>query len=164
MATATRNPRMMTILIDTREQVPLESPDFATQRATLAAGDYSCVCDGVDLRTVVSIERKSLGDLLACVSNQRDRFERELARLAQVRFRALVIEASMASVAAGTCYSQLTPRQVLGSVLAWTWKHSVPPIFASDRQFAAMAVATLLRHAARYSQATNLRPTADAEE
>jgi ERCC4-type nuclease len=140
-----------TILIDTREQAPLAFQGFSTERATLASGDYSCICDGADLRGVVAIERKSVSDLLGCVGLQRPRFERELSRLAAIRFRALVIEASLRELAAGTRFSRLTSRQVLGSVLAWTFKYSVAPIFAGDRSGAAVAIQTLLSHAARYA-------------
>ncbi len=143
----------LTVLIDSREQQPLAFPGIATERAGLKTGDYSCIADGVDLRNVVAIERKSVGDLLACVGQQRDRFERELERLAQLRYRALVIEATMADVVAATAARRLTPSQVLGSLLAWTWKHGCPPIFAGDRANAAVVVATLLRHAARYALA-----------
>ena len=142
----------LSVLIDTREQMPLTFRGFATQRATLGTGDYSCIADGIDLSDVVAIERKSVSDLLGCVGHSRQRFERELARLAAFRFRALVIEGSLSQVAAGTRYSQLTERQVLGSVLAWTFKYGVAPIFAGDRHSAAMVTATLLAHAARYAQ------------
>src|SRR5271155_38776 len=100
------------ILIDTREQAPLAFGDIATERATLVTGDYSVVADGVDLRGVVAIERKSVSDLLGCIGGQRERFERELQRLAQLRFRALVIEATFSEVAAGTRFSTLTSRQL----------------------------------------------------
>jgi ERCC4-type nuclease len=141
------------ILVDTREQSPLTFPGFVTERATLQTADYSCIADGVDLRGVVGLERKSTSDLLGCIGQSRDRFERELERLAQLRFRALVIEASLAQVVAATAGRRLTPRQVLGSVLAWTFKYNCPPIFAGDRENAAVVVATLLHHAARYELA-----------
>jgi hypothetical protein len=49
----------LAILIDTREQRPLEFDGLSTALAALETGDYSCVCDSVDLRDVVVIERKS---------------------------------------------------------------------------------------------------------
>lgn len=143
----------LTILIDTREQLPLVFRGFATERATLATGDYSVSADGVDLREVVAIERKSVGDLLGCIGGQRDRFERELARLAQLRYRALVIEGSMIDVVDATAGRRLTSRQVLGSTLAWLFKYNVAPIFADNRTAAAVVVSTLLHHAARYALA-----------
>jgi DNA excision repair protein ERCC-4 len=141
------------ILIDTREQAPLTFPGFASTRATLMTGDYSVVADGVDLRDCAAIERKSVSDLLGCVGSQRQRFERELERLARLRFRALVIEATLRDVVAGTAGRRLTPSQVVGSVLAWTFKYGVAPIFAGDRDSAAMVITNLLHHAARYELA-----------
>ena len=41
----------------------------------------------------------------------------------------------------------------MGSVLAWTFKYSVAPIFAGNRVLAAITVVSLLRHAARYELA-----------
>ena len=116
------------ILIDTREQLPLAFPGFAAERATLTTGDYSCICEGVDLRGVVAIERKSVSDLLGCVGAQRERFERELVRLAQIRFRALVIEGTLIEVVDATAGRRLTSRQVLGSVLAWLFKSTCPDL------------------------------------
>ena len=97
----------MTILIDSREQSPLAFPGLATERASLKTADYSCIADGVDLRDVVALERKSVSDLLGCVGGQRDRFERELERLAQLRYRALVIEGTLADIVAATAGRQL---------------------------------------------------------
>lgn len=143
----------LVILVDTREQMPLLFRGEVTQRATLATGDYSCTCAGVDLRGVVAVERKSVSDLLACVGGQRERFERELERLSKIKFRALVIEGTLIEVVDATAGRRLTPSQVLGSVLAWVFKFSIAPIFADNRTAAAVVVATLLRHAARYELA-----------
>ncbi|MGA8641328.1 ERCC4 domain-containing protein [Candidatus Binatus sp.] len=144
----------LTVLIDSREQTPLLFPGgVTTERATLKTGDYSVLADGVDMRDVVGIERKSVSDLLGCIGGQRDRFERELARLAQFHYRALVIEGTLADLVAATAGRQLTASQVMGSVLAWTFKYSVAPIFAGNRALAATTVATLLRHA-RYELAS----------
>jgi DNA excision repair protein ERCC-4 len=143
----------LTILVDSREQAPLAFPGFETERATLTTADYSCIADGVDMRDIVAIERKSVSDLLACVGGQRERFEKELERLSRIRFRCLVIEASLSDVVAGCAGRRLTPNQVTGSVLAWVFKYNCPPIFAGDRHSAAVVVATLLRHASRYELA-----------
>jgi hypothetical protein len=82
------------IIMDTHEQAPLAFHGLSTERATLSTGDYSCMCDVVNLRGVVAIERKSISDLLGCVGQQRPCLERELSRLAQIRFPALGIGAS----------------------------------------------------------------------
>lgn len=118
----------LTILIDTRE-ASLAFHGFSTERAIIGTGEYSCIYYRVDLHGVVAIERKSVSDLLGCVGLQRPRFELELSRLTAIRFRALVIEAtSQRELAAGPRFSQVTSRQVLGSVSAWTLKYIVAPI------------------------------------
>ena len=85
----------MVILIDTREQRPYAFSSCPTLRVALETGDYSYICDGRELRDVVAIERKSVTDLLGCIGGQRDRFERELARLAELSFRAIIIECAI---------------------------------------------------------------------
>ena len=139
-------------MVDSREQLPLDFPGFQTQRTALATGDYSVIADGQDLREVVAIERKSLSDMLGCVGHSRERFERELDRLSRFRFKWLVIECSMMELAAGSRYSKLTAKQVMGSILAWGPKYGVDPIFACNRDYAAAAVRTLLFHASRYAK------------
>jgi hypothetical protein len=150
--------KSFTILIDSREQRPLSFGDIPVRRDALQTGDYSCICDDKDLRDVVAIERKSISDLLGCIGGQRERFERELTRLAQIPFRALVIEASIPDLLEATRDSKLHQRAVMGSVLAWTFKYGVAPIWCSGRPYAAAAVRTLLAHAARYAAAAQTPP------
>src|SRR5271167_3689962 len=90
------------ILIDSREQCPLAFRGVETRDATLKTGDYSCEAAGVDMRDSCAIERKSVDDLLSCIGGQRERFERELERLAQIKFRALVIEGTLTEVVEAT--------------------------------------------------------------
>ncbi len=142
--------KSLTVLIDTREQCPLVFRGVETQPASLKTGDYSCEAAGCDMRDVVAIERKSVGDLLGCIGGDRARFERELERLSQLRFRGIVVEGNLADIINATAGRQLTPNQVTGSALAWVFKYGVPVIFAGNRALASMAVVTLLRHAARY--------------
>ena len=138
------------VLQDTREQTPLKFPHCEVEVATLPTGDYSAKVGGRSLHDVVAIERKSVADLLGSLGNGRERFERELARLADLRFKALVIEGDMAAVTAGTRYSTLTPRQTISPVLAWTFKYGVAPIFAPNRAWAARVVWLMLSNAVRY--------------
>ena len=63
-------------IIDTREQLPLELP-LRSITDTLPTGDYS-VSGFEDL---ICVERKSLPDLIGCMTSGRTRFERELQRM-----------------------------------------------------------------------------------
>jgi DNA excision repair protein ERCC-4 len=112
----------ITILIDSREQRPLFFPGYKVERVCLKSGDYSLVADQVDLRDRVAVERKSISDLLGCIGGQRERFERELERMAPIPFRALVIEGGIPDLVEAAKGTKLHPRAVMGSVLAWAFK------------------------------------------
>ena len=92
----------MRILIDSREQVPFtfEHERYAgtsVEAGPLDTGDYSLA----GLADRVAVERKSLPDLVACLSQGRERFERELQRAAALDAFAVVVEASWADLAGG---------------------------------------------------------------
>lgn len=111
-----------TVIIDTREQMPLIFPTLPTIPGSLPTGDYSAV----GFESVIAIERKSLPDLLACCGSSRDRFKAELQRLRAYRFRALVIEASAAEIARGEWRSQLHPSHVFGALASWSARFTLP--------------------------------------
>ncbi len=132
----------MKLLIDTREQRPLDFPDgIETAPATLAAGDYSAP----GLEEHVAIERKELSDFIACIGPERDRFKRELARLRGYPCRAVVIESDLRTILNGEYRSQIAAESVLGSLCSWMTRYKVPFIFASDRSGAARIVVALVR-------------------
>jgi DNA excision repair protein ERCC-4 len=117
-------------LVDTREQRPYI---FGRSRvATLAEGDYTA--EGVE--NIVRVERKSLPDLLACIGRERERFIRELERLAVYRYACIVVEASLPDIAAGKwpCPSRVYPRAVTASLAAWSVRYGVHVVFAGDRR------------------------------
>ena len=63
------------IVIDTREQIPLEFTRLKSVRGTIGTGDYSIL----GLLDSFSIEKKTIDDLIGCVTGDRPRFERECA-------------------------------------------------------------------------------------
>ena len=132
------------ILVDTREQRPLDFGSSETRRIALRSGDYS-VAGLVDK---VSIERKSLVDLFDCVGWERPRFERELMKLAALRYGALVIEATLAEILDGAPYSKVNPNAVVGSLLAWSVRWRLPIFFCGNRRLAAVVVQKLLARCA----------------
>jgi ERCC4-type nuclease len=77
----------LTILIDTREQAPLKFATFPTEPATLATGDYSVQ----GLEDSITIERKSISDLIGSLTSGRERFQREIQRMLAYRSRTLLI-------------------------------------------------------------------------
>ena len=89
-----------TVVADTREQRPYSFDGLLDKngklivvpvvRSGMPSGDYSI--QGSEM--VISIERKSLQDAYHSMTWGRQRFEREIGRLNDYRFAAVVIEAS----------------------------------------------------------------------
>lgn len=131
-------------VIDTREQTPLDLHPLQVATGTLATGDYSIR----GLEHLVAIERKSLSDLLCCIGQERERFERELQRLLAYPVRCVVVESTWAELGFGQWRSKLTPAQVTSSVLGWI-AHGIPFLLAGSHEQAGQAVAKLLYIAAR---------------
>lgn len=140
----------LTILIDSREQLPLRFRNLRSEKATLPTGDYSVRVGDVDLRDTVCIERKSIADLIGSLGAGRERFEREMERLARIRWRFLVIEGEIREIAAGTRFSTLTPKQIISPLLSWQTKYDLHVVPAVDRAWAARMVEIILWHAARH--------------
>jgi ERCC4-type nuclease len=136
----------LVILCDTREQLPLTLPNF--RRATLATGDYSV--EGYE--QLIAVERKSHADFAMCVGQERERFERCLARLATMEYPALVLECGLSDLLAGTRYSAVHPASVAGSLIAWSTKYRLPVWLAGNRDNAAMVVTKILHAAVRYHE------------
>ena len=116
------------IVIDTREQRPYR---FARSEVrTLASGDYSV--QGMEDR--VAVERKSKSDAYASLGRDRQRFRREMERLAAMDYAAVVVEASLPGFLTPPAFSQLNPNSAIGTLLAWSVRFGVHVIFAGDRR------------------------------
>lgn len=136
----------MKILIDSREQLPFtfsgkSFEDVTTERVTLATGDYSLA----GLTDRVAVERKSLPDLVACLSRERGRFERQLERGRQLEAFAVVVEAGWEDLAHGRYKSKLNPHAACQSVLSFSARLGIPFLFAGSRAGAEYATAGFLR-------------------
>lgn len=136
----------MKIICDTREKLPFAFSGEAyagtvVEVGTLTVGDYSLA----GLTDKVSVERKSLPDLLLCLSHERPRFEREMQRAAALESFCVVCEASWAELAAGAYKSQMRPHSACQSVLAFSTRYRVPFFFAGSRVAAEYIVHGFLR-------------------
>jgi ERCC4-type nuclease len=132
-------PAMPRIQIDPREKRPWIFPDdVEIIRETLTTGDYSLQ----DFESEISIERKSLSDLvMCCASAERERFVRAIERLAVIPCRAIIVEADLRDITAHAYRSEAHPNSIVGSVVAFFVDHGVPTFFASDaRDGAALAL------------------------
>ncbi len=126
-----------TIIVDTREQVRYDFDAIPARlsdgggsvvtrvvRRALKSGDYSI--EGMENRVVV--ERKSLADLYGTLGCGRNRFMRELERLAELEYAAVVVEGSWEQIVDPKgddpiWFAKLEPRSVWGTVFAWSQRY-----------------------------------------
>lgn len=140
------------VIADTREQEPfvLTPTRITTVRRALAAGDYSVV--GLEER--VAVERKTIEDLVKTVVLDRERFERELAKLATYDAACVVVEGGLRDILDGNYRSGIHPNSVFGAVMAIIVDHRIPVFFCGDRQAArTFTEGYLLRCHRKFSQA-----------
>ena len=137
------------VIIDTREQTPFTfagHPNWigGTVRRKLSAGDYSA--EGME--TLLSLERKSLSDLITTLMQGRTTFLKECERLAKCRWRAILVEASYEDVKSpygeDLCTSA-SPNAVSGTLDAVEARFQIPVIYSSqDRALAEEKAASWL--------------------
>jgi ERCC4-type nuclease len=124
------------VLIDTRERAPFNFRRFANwiageSRQKLDAGDYSIL----GMENVLALERKSLSDLITTLIQQRSRFFKMCEKLAQYRWRALLVEASYEDIKSPYDEEFTTmahPNAVSGTLDALEAKFSIPVIYTSQ--------------------------------
>lgn len=136
-------PEDLKAICDSREQRPL-ALSLPTVRGTLATGDYSIS----GLEHLVTVERKSLSDLIGVIGVGRERFEREVQRLLAFESKAVVVECSWATFVSGGWRSRVTPSAAMGSVIGWE-ALGIPFHWAANREDAAHYVSRFLFVAAR---------------
>lgn len=132
--------KSMVCLVDTREQ---DTPAFRErishfdqwERHKLNAGDYSAkflLPDSSWFFLPVAIERKyALDELCMCYCQQRGRFEREFERAleAHSKLYLLVEGGSWENVYSGKYRSQMNPKSLVGSILAWLARYNCQLMF-----------------------------------
>ena len=139
----------MQIITDTREQAPYTFNRYPVEviPGTLTAGDYSLP----GFTDEVAIERKELGDLIGCLTHDRDRFTRELERLRGYQSAALLIEAPLAIIQAGRYRSHMKPDAAVQSIFSIMQRYRMPVFFAKDRTAGEAFVYDFLRHFLRHA-------------
>lgn len=133
------------ILIDTREQTPLDIQAYPTEVVGLPVGDYGIKGFSDWTNPQFIIERKSLSDLIGSLTSGRPRFMREIERLRQFRFAAILIEANEADVVNGEYLSNAKPQSIIQSLSAIQVRADVHIIWAGDREGAARTLEKLAR-------------------
>ena len=104
--------------------------EVETEVVGLPVGDYSL--PGFTDR--VAVERKELGDLIACLMDgNRDRFERELAKARHYDLFAVVVEAPLSAVSQGRFKSEMKAHAALQSIITFQVRYRVPFVWAGNR-------------------------------
>lgn len=132
----------LTIIQDTREKKPLVFHNAGVKIAKLETGDYSLE----HFEDKVTIERKSLPDLLQSLSAERKRFMSEVQRMRDFEYAGLVVEVSLADIYRGVWRNAISVESVVGSLQALSAKHGLHVLFACDRAIAALMVEGILYH------------------
>lgn len=135
------------ILVDTREQHPWTFTNLEAdrkqgggvlyvkrRRTALHTGDYSI--DGY--QGGVTIERKSLEDLVQTLSSGRERFEREHNRMAEmgVGNAVVMVEGAWRDIWENVVGSRMAPKTIHRTALSWFEKYGVPWMFCGSRRWA----------------------------
>ena len=134
----------MKIVVDSREQKPYTFT-VPTRTATLATGDYSIA----GAEHLISIERKTPGDLIGSLSRHRDRFEMELHRGMALQYFALVVESSLMDLSNGHYMSLMKPKAAIQSLLTFSIRYGLPIFFCENRDYGARVTESLLVKFAR---------------
>jgi DNA excision repair protein ERCC-4 len=134
-----------TIVYDRREQSPLVFTRLKAVSGTLYSGDYSLAgCEHL-----ISIERKSVEDLVSCsMGAQRERFTHELHRLRGFQFKRLLVVGTREDIAAGRYHSRIAPKAVLATLGAFEARY-LPVVFAATPVEAAILVERWIWYFAR---------------
>ncbi len=125
------------VLVDTREQQPFplsrNHPNWISgeKRVALKTGDYSI--EGME--DLLTLERKSLADIVGCTVVSRQRFIANCTRLSKFRWKAIIIEASYEDLKQ-SCQefgveSDVHPNAVVGTLDAIEAKFGIPVILTS---------------------------------
>ncbi len=138
----------MRILMDSRESADPHpwaahfSEDVRIERGTLETGDFALAA----LPDAAVVERKAVGDLLACLGKERARFERELQRGRYVGRLVVVCDGSMADL---LCEARrrgggMSDASIIGTLAAFQRRYA-PFFFAGSVRVAAEFTERLLR-------------------
>lgn len=131
------------IAVDTRESRPYTGfPQWV--RRTLKTGDYQLA----EYPELAVLERKaSISDLARSLGRGRRRFVRELERMAAFRYRALLIEPSLADLCTLAGYrGNLSAVQIVNGTLALCIRHRIQLLFAGSRDLGELLTYRWLQH------------------
>ena len=125
-------PKDFILIQDTREQKPLFKSKPWIISHGLNSGDYSIQ----GFENVITIERKSIPDLLGTLGKGRIRFEKELNRMSEYKWKGLLIEGLENDVYQPNDFSSMHPNSIYHSLAAIETKWEVNIYYAKDKKHA----------------------------
>jgi ERCC4-type nuclease len=142
--TQLKTPRPL-LLVDTREQNPLDCSRFAgwfagIEKRALKLGDYSIA----GLEDVCVVERKNLADLVHSLTADHSVFISRLRRMAGYSHRLLVITAALSQVKSPYAFSAVDPNRITQSLIAVLAGAGVPFLCTETHDLAEEVVASYL--------------------
>jgi len=135
------------IIVDTREQHPWTFTNLEADkkqgggllyvrlcREALRTGDYSI--DGYQEK--VTVERKSIEDLVQTLTTGRERFKREHERMADmgVGNAVCIVEGAWGDIWSNSTGSRMLPKTIHRTAFSWFEKYGVPWFFCGSRRWA----------------------------
>ena len=129
----------MNFVVDSREKRSYEmyfsKLNYPYTVKKLEIGDYSIL--GYEDR--FSVERKSLADFINCITQDRDRFKKELQRASSLDYFAVLVECSFFDIQNRNYKSKIHPSSILGTIFKWSVKYSIPFFFVETHTGGAVA-------------------------
>lgn len=127
----------MLIVIDSREQAPwyFDSFDAETEVRGLKTGDYSVA--GYEDR--ITIERKSIPDIVGTITRGRKRFESELDRMQSMDYSAVMIEGSWENMLRWCImHTDMNPKSLNNSILTFSMRYPLTHWIYRPTRYTAM--------------------------
>lgn len=130
----------MKIIVDSSEQAPwFFGPGIPTVKRSLDTGDYSVE----SYESVLTVERKSLNDLVKTVIHDWLRFSKQLRRMAAMDVAIIVVDSTVDALMTHLYDSDALPQSVRGKLNAIFVDYGVPTVFIDNRDYAAAWVLNL---------------------
>jgi len=137
----------VTIVVDSREQLPYVFENSIVKG--LKTGDYA----PLGYEDECTIERKTLADFAQSVTNNRERFEREIIRAKEtLKFFAIVIEIGYHNIWREYLKCKVSRKALLGTIHAWTVKFNIPIILGGNRTMCKHITKSLCENYVKYKE------------
>lgn len=132
------------LLVDTREQVPLDFSRFegwfaGIERKALKLGDYSIA----GMEEICTVERKELPDLVHSCTTERSVFTNRLRRMARCPYRLLLITSSLSQIKSPYSHGG-NPNRITQSLIAMLAGLQIPFLCSETHELGEEIVASYL--------------------